>query len=100
MPQKGRLYTSRKRPNPLAPIGENRPSAHERGYNWRWRRARLLFLAENPLCRTCEDSGKITAATVVDHIIPHRGNQALFWNVSNWRATCSACHASKTARGQ
>lgn len=36
------------------------------------------------------------AATVVDHIIPHRGDQKLFWDRSNWQALCKSCHDSKT----
>ncbi|MFC3169415.1 HNH endonuclease signature motif containing protein [Paracoccus fontiphilus] len=31
-------------------------------------------------------------ATLVDHITPHRGNQALFWKRSNWQALCTPCH--------
>lgn len=31
-------------------------------------------------------------ATVVDHVIPHRGDQALFWDTSNWQPLCRRCH--------
>ncbi|WP_253281401.1 HNH endonuclease signature motif containing protein [Cupriavidus sp. HPC(L)] len=31
---------------------------------------------------------------VVDHIKPHRGDQALFWDRSNWQ-TCCAMHHSR-----
>ena len=34
--------------------------------------------------------------TVVDHIVPHRGDQQLFWNQSNWQALCKPCHDHKT----
>ncbi|WP_390622926.1 HNH endonuclease [Ralstonia syzygii] len=37
-------------------------------------------------------------ATVVDHIVPHKGDQHLFWRRSNWQALCKACHDRKTAR--
>jgi shikimate kinase len=33
-------------------------------------------------------------ATVVDHIKPHRGDQALFWDKNNWQPLCTHCHAS------
>jgi len=36
-------------------------------------------------------------ATVVDHVIPHRGNQDIFWDQSNWQAMSKPCHDSKTA---
>ena len=36
--------------------------------------------------------------TVVDHIVPHRGDQKLFWDKSNWQPLCKACHDRKTWR--
>ena len=75
---------------------DKRPSAHKRGYDYRWNKARLDYLAENPLCVTCQGKGLIVAATVVDHIIPHRGNQDRFWDVSNWQPLCKSCHDIKT----
>ena len=76
-----------------------RGSAEERGYNARWRKARKAFLQEHPLCAECLKAGKLTPATVVDHIIPHRGNQELFWNAENWQPLCKECHDQKTGRG-
>ena len=40
--------------------------------------------------------GKITEATVVDHIIPHRGDMKLFWDKSNWQPLCEHHHNVKT----
>jgi 5-methylcytosine-specific restriction enzyme A len=77
-----------------------RASAHARGYDARWRKARLAYLAAHPLCVACAKDGRTTAATVVDHIVPHRGDAALFWDAaSNWAALCASHHAQKTARG-
>jgi len=39
----------------------------------------------------------VTAALVVDHIQPHKGNDDLFWDASNWQSLCEACHNLKTA---
>lgn len=64
----------------------------ERGYGGRWQRLRLVFLNKNPLCVYCKANGKVTAANVVDHIEPHKGDQSLFWNEANWQALCSYCH--------
>lgn len=75
---------------------DNRPSAHKRGYDNRWCRARLAFLDDNPLCVMCQAAGLLTPATVVDHIIPHRGNQSRFWDMNNWQALCKTCHDHKT----
>lgn len=76
-----------------------RESAAVRGYNASWRIARLRFLRNNPLCAECLRQGRITPATVVDHIIPHRGDVNLFWNEQNWQSLCKCCHDQKTAKG-
>lgn len=70
------------------------PSAHARGYTARWRKARALFLYARPLCLYCERMGKIVGATVVDHIIPHKGDYKLFWDQHNWQPLCKRCHDS------
>lgn len=68
----------------------------ERGYGGRWQKARLTFLRrpENVLCRVCKAAGRTELATVVDHRVPHRGNQELFWDTDNWQALCKPCHDS------
>lgn len=74
-----------------------RGTSSQRGYGSRWQKVRATFLAHHPLCAHCKASGYITAAKVVDHIRPHRGDQALFWNHDNWQALCKPCHDRKTA---
>ena len=74
-----------------------RASASKRGYNRDWRNARAVYLAENPLCVLCLQEGTTTEATEVDHIVPHKGHQALFWDVRNWQALCKSHHSQKTA---
>jgi 5-methylcytosine-specific restriction enzyme A len=69
-----------------------------RGYGGKWQRARLEHLAANPLCVQCEANGLTVVGEVVDHKIPHRGNQDLFWSRTNWQTLCAACHNSKTQR--
>jgi 5-methylcytosine-specific restriction enzyme A len=66
----------------------------ERGYGWRWQKARDAYLLEYPLCVYCARNGYITKATVVDHIVQHKGNQSLFWAVNNWQPLCKTCHDS------
>lgn len=46
----------------------------------------------------CERLGRITPATVADHIKPHEGNPELFWDEDNLQPLCKRCHDSKTAR--
>lgn len=73
-------------------------TAPERGYDHRWRQARNAYLADNPLCAECDKHGRVTPANIVDHIVPHKGNYALFWDTSNWQPLCKCCHDSKTAK--
>ena len=63
-------------------------------YDHRWRKFRLAFLKAHPLCVMCLRSGYTTAATVVDHIAPHRGDYALFWQPGNHQALCKTHHDS------
>ncbi|MGX7950473.1 HNH endonuclease [Oleidesulfovibrio alaskensis] len=83
----------------LAVQDERRGSAARRGYGHKWRKAREGFLRNNPLCADCLKEGKAVAATVVDHITPHKGDKALFWDRNNWQPLCKRCHDLKTARG-
>jgi len=70
-------------------------SSTARGYGYRWQKARLHYLAEHPLCVMCAADGKVMPATVVDHIKPHGGNDALFWDSTNWQPLCKHCHDSR-----
>lgn len=76
-----------------------RGSANERGYDSRWRIARARYLKRHPLCVICKREGRLTPATVVDHIIPHRGDRQLFWDITNWQPLCKGCHDEKTGCG-
>lgn len=71
-------------------------SAAGRGYGASWQKARKHYLEEHPLCVECMKQGRYVKATVVDHIIPHRGDQKLFWDHSNWQPLCKQCHDRKT----
>jgi 5-methylcytosine-specific restriction protein A len=71
-----------------------RPSATQRGYDYRWRVRAKRFLRLNPLCAMCAKRGRTTVATCVDHVVPHKGDQGLFWSEANWQGLCSSCHSS------
>jgi 5-methylcytosine-specific restriction protein A len=88
---------------------ERRGTAAERGYDSRWAKARIFYLRKHPLCVYCQRAGRLTVATVVDHIVEHKlkdaigsGNEvriemakALFWDsASNWQSLCKWCHDS------
>jgi 5-methylcytosine-specific restriction enzyme A len=71
---------------------KNRGTAAQRGYGARWRKVRTHYLAKHPVCVRC-----CHVATVVDHIIPHKGDMNLFWDRNNWQPLCKTCHDRKTA---
>jgi 5-methylcytosine-specific restriction protein A len=74
-----------------------RPTAHQRGYTSAWQKASKGYLGSHPLCASCDERGLTVAATVVDHVVPHKGDKGLFWDSGNWQALCEQCHNRKTA---
>ena len=63
----------------------------------RWRRERRAYLNLHPLCRHCQEDGITKLADVVDHIVPHKGDVAMFYNQDNWQPLCKRHHDKKTA---
>lgn len=76
-----------------------RGSARERGYSAAWDRFSRQFLMANPICEYCLAKGRIVAARVTDHDIPHRGDPDLFWD-NTFTALCAACHNGPKARAE
>lgn len=89
---RGAAYCDQHRKAVEKQYDERRGSSSQRGYNSRWQKARETFLRRHPLCKMCEAEGRLTPATIVDHIIPHRGDQALFWDTGNWQPLCKPHH--------
>jgi len=89
-----RPSTYRRRPRVVA---DRRPSAAARGYSYRWRQASKAYLREHPLCVECLKGGDLKPAVIVDHIVPHRGDEELFWDETNWQGLCKRHHDVKTA---
>ncbi|MCE2660749.1 MAG: HNH endonuclease [Rubrivivax sp.] len=78
-------------------LDARRGSSSQRGYGSQWQKARAGFLRSHPLCLHCQRQGKLVPATDVDHIQPHKGDRALFWDSDNWQGLCKPCHSAKTA---
>lgn len=57
-----------------------------------WRTARAAQLARQPLCERCLTEGRVTAATVVNHRTPHKGDVGLFLDPGNHESLCAPCH--------
>lgn len=71
---------------------DRRPKARDRGYNTAWDRATVEFRQFNPHCVGCAAIGVRERATLVDHVIPHKGDQRLFWDRTNWQPSCTWHH--------
>ena len=63
----------------------------------RWRKLRQQQLRQEPLCRMCREAGRVTAATVCDHVEPHRGDEAKFWG-GPFQSLCAAHHDGRKQR--
>lgn len=81
-------------------LDQRRGSARQRGYDRDWEQVRLQVLADEPLCRFCVEAGRVTAATVVDHIQTIAERPDLRLERSNLRGLCAPCHNARTARDQ
>ena len=55
-------------------------------------------LQREPFCRFCKARGRVTAATVADHITPHRGDLELFLDPDNTQGLCKPCHDGQKQR--
>jgi 5-methylcytosine-specific restriction endonuclease McrA len=64
----------------------------------RWKRLRERQLTIEPLCRFCQEAEVIEVATVADHIVPHGGDEARFYDPDNLQSLCAACHNSTKQR--
>jgi 5-methylcytosine-specific restriction protein A len=58
----------------------------------RWKALRHYQLANHPLCAFCLRREVVEVATVVDHIIPHKGDVVLFHDPDNLQSLCKRCH--------
>lgn len=91
---------------------EPRQSTAARGYGSKWQKARAAWLVSHPTCVECAKVGRVSGATVVDHIKAPRlgaamdsGDAALiaearrlFWLRDNWQSLCKFCHDSYKQR--
>lgn len=50
-------------------------------------------LRKHPICQHCNRN----SSTVADHIVPHKGNERLFFDFTNLQGLCKSCHDQKTS---
>lgn len=87
---------------------EPRQNSYQRGYTKAWAAYSRTWKRTHPLCgervdgqlhaehSRCVRDGRIGAVAVTDHIVPHRGNQVLFWDETNHQSLCASCHNAKS----
>ena len=62
-----------------------------------WKRTRERQLEVEPLCRRCKVKGLVVLATVVNHMVAHRGDWALFI-AGPFESLCKTCHDGEVQR--
>lgn len=77
---------------------KRKPSMSTHSYGSTWRKLRATILRQRPLCAECEKQGKLVKAQHLDHIRPHKGDMALFYDPDNLQGLCHSCHSRKTAQ--
>jgi 5-methylcytosine-specific restriction enzyme A len=72
-----------------------RPRKKFSQYNKRaWRRRSKTHLKENPWCVYCLAEGEHVLATNCDHVIPHNGDEHLFW-FGELQSLCDTHHEAR-----
>lgn len=89
----GKRHVTPKKQDPSFPASAR---SSTKQYDRKWRRFREHFLRRNPVCVECKKNGVIELATEVDHINPHKGDMAKFWD-NEFQALCKPHHSKKTA---
>lgn len=61
----------------------------------KWQRLRWQVLVDATFtCAMCKRIDGRSAQLVADHIKPHKGDEALFWDRANLQCLCKPCHDS------
>ena len=81
------------------PPEQERPTAAQRGYGYRWQKASKAYLRKHPFAVDIfnEHKGRVFRAECVDHIEPHSGDPVKFWDQSNWQGLTLKDHSRKSA---
>lgn len=90
----GAGYCDRHRPKPRP-----RESSTARQYDYAWQKVRARQLKKEPLCRDCLETGRVTEAIDVHHIVAlSKGGPRL--DPANLMSLCKPCHSVRTRRGE
>lgn len=78
----------------------NRGTSTERGYDYQWQQFRKRYLAANPLCLDCKETGIIAAARDIHHKQKLCDHPELKYEEENLLPLCKMHHDKRTARGE
>ena len=67
--------------------------------SYKWRKLKRHQLRAHPLCAKCAAKGKVTAAGVVHHTVPHKGDLTLFY-LGQLESLCAHCHDGITQQDE
>lgn len=74
-------------------MAEHRAPWHKWYKTARWEKLRqATFLRDRYTCKECGCLEGDTSKLVCDHVKPHRGNEALFFDPLNLQTLCKSCH--------
>lgn len=76
-------------------MAPSNPDATPRQRGRAWMVIRARWLRAHPLCVSCEQTGRVAAATKLDHVTPLWQGGAD--DESNYQGLCEPCHKFKTA---
>jgi 5-methylcytosine-specific restriction protein A len=68
-----------------------RDPATNKRYGTQWRKIRTRYIAANPLCEICKESGRLTAADTIHH--KRKLTDGGTNDRENLQALCHSCHS-------
>ena len=104
LPSRLKVAPSRLLPKPTSDSGEHsghrvRPTWHGWYNTARWRALRKVVLRRDK--SKCQQTGALLCgkypapnSAAIDHIVPHKGDPDLFWNIDNLQSVTKAWHDS------
>lgn len=91
---KGSRYCLTHTPSKAPTVDRQAFNSQYKSAAWQSIRARQLSAA--PLCAACLISGRITAASHVDHVFPWQAIGAHAFTRNLWQSLCPECHGVKS----
>ena len=78
----------------------DRTQVHRAWYKTaKWQALRWSVLVRDQFtCAMCKRLCAGKGEAVADHIIPHRGDEAMFWDADNLQCLCKSCHDGAKAK--